>query len=80
MSTEAEKSRALLKFCRALFGRKNLIGTDFKDASALKVNRPFVQGSGGVHIQFTVCWDAIGKVNSDGLYKLLPEDDEDYEK
>ena len=69
-------SRALLKFCRSLFETSNLIGTDFEDASVLKVERPFVQDEVGLHVQFTVSLNALGKAGKDAqdaLDVLLPQ-------
>lgn len=53
---------ALKKLGAALFGKNNLIGTDFKDVAAEEVKRDFVQGDNGVRIQFTVSSHALGKV------------------
>ena len=72
----ANESRALLKLCRALFKTSNLIGSDFKDVSALRVKRAFAQDSEGIHIQFSVSLHALGKSGKDAhdaLEKLLPE-------
>ena len=77
-----EKSRALLELGRIIFGRNNLIGSDFEDAKALRIKRKFVQDSaGGILIQFSVSCHALGKVDSkelgDALEKLLEPADED---
>ena len=70
-----------MQLCRELFCEtSNLIGTDFEDASALSVKRHFVQGDGGggVHVQFSVSYHAIGKTGKaahDALEVLLPAED-----
>ena len=73
-----ERAAALQKFGRILFGPNNLIGTDFADAKALRVERDFMQGKDGVFIQFSVSHHAINKVGSkemiEALKKLLGED------
>ncbi len=53
---------ALRKLGAALFGRNNLIGTDFADARASRVVSQFVQDGAGIHIQFAVSNHALGKV------------------
>ena len=57
-----EDWRALRTVCRALFGENYLIGTDFEDIEAAKVDRKFEQGTGGVRITFTVSGHALGKM------------------
>ena len=57
--------RTLSKFCRSLFETSNLIGTDFENISVMEVEQPFVQGEGGLHVQFTVSWHAFGKTGKD---------------
>lgn len=78
MSEERERAVALQKFGRILLGRNNLMGTDFADAKALRVERDFMQSKGGVFIQFSVSHHALGKVGSkemiEALEKLLGED------
>ena len=69
---EREKARALQKACREIFGRNNLIGTDFDDAKALRVERPFLQDSrGGVLLQFTISNHALGKIMTKELHDAL---------
>ena len=62
------KNRALIKLCKDLFG-SHVIGTDFDDVQVLLVKkRNFLQQSdgAGLHISFSVSWDAIGKVGKEG--------------
>ena len=63
--------------CAALFGRNNLIGTDFADLKAERKDHEFCQDSAGVVFQFCVSNHALGKVMtedvSDALNKLLTE-------
>ena len=62
---EIEKSTQLIRFCRELFKTSNLIPTDFEDISILKVDRPFSQGMGGVHVQFSVSRHLINKASQE---------------
>ena len=76
------RGRALQKLCKVIFGRNNLIGTDFLDVMAWRVERQSIQEfGGGVLIQFVVTNHALGKVaNQDveeALGILLPEGSED---
>ena len=77
MSEERERAAALQKIGRIIFGRNNLIGTDFADAKALRVERDFMQSKDGIFIQFTISHHALGKVASkdlrEALDKLLEE-------
>ena len=71
MATEQEKIRALQTLGAALFGRNNLIGSDFDDVGAWKVERKFAQDGNGILIQFSVAWHAIGKVQSAEVSEAL---------
>ena len=66
------KSRAVQQLGRIIFGRNNLIGTDFEDAKALRMERKFTQDAhGGVLIQFSISNHALGKIASASLYEAL---------
>ena len=54
--TQIEAMRTL---CAAIFGRNNLISTDFADVKAWQVKRKFTQDSNGVLIQFCISTHAI---------------------
>ena len=57
------KGAALKKLC-GLIGRGKLMGSDFADIKAWKVERPFPQDdSGGVLIQFTISHHALGHIS-----------------
>ena len=56
---------AMRKLCEAIFGRNNLIGTDFADVNVRRVDREFEQDRAGVRIQFTVSNHALGKLSVD---------------
>ena len=76
MSNRRNKWKALRTLGGALFGRNNLIATDFEDISATRVDRTFEQDSAGVQIQFTVSNNALGKIMAsqeiaDALAELL---------
>ena len=48
---------------RNIFGRNNLIGTDFEDISVWNIDREFVQASaGGILIQFAISHHALAKI------------------
>ena len=58
------KGRAVQQLGRIIFGRNNLIGTDFEDAKALRIERKFTQDPhGGVLIQFAISNHALGKLD-----------------
>lgn len=68
---------ALWTLCAAIFGRNNLIDSDFADVKAWQVKRRFSQDSNGVLIQFCISNHAIGKVTSsqeiaDAIDVLVP--------
>ncbi len=76
------KTAAMRQLCEAIFGRNNLIGTDFDDVKAFRVEGRDLHQSGGsgIHICFTVSWHAIGKLSpdsSDPLKQLGLLEDED---
>ncbi len=60
-----DQVRAMRKLCEAVFGRNNLIGTDFADVSVKRVDHEFEQDRAGVRIQFTVSNHALGKLDVD---------------
>ena len=78
--TEAEKKQAILQLCRGIFDTGNLVGTDFDDVRAFEVisrNFPQRHDGAGLHISFSISWNAIGKIGEGGhnaLDKLLPKD------
>ncbi len=69
--------RALIAFCREVFGTNSMIGTDLEDVKVEAVDRAFVQDRSGVRVQFTVSNHFLGKVMnkdlSDAMKELLPE-------
>ena len=71
MPEPMKKERALQVLAKALFCKSNLIGSDFKRASAVDVNIEFPQGSGGVFIQFAVSHHALGKVITEEVSEAL---------
>ena len=78
--SDRKQWKALRTLAQAVFGRNNLIGTDFEDISAKRVRRSFEQDSAGVQVQFTISNDALGKIMAsqeiaDALSELLAEPD-----
>ena len=69
--------RALLAFCREVFGTRNMIETDLEEVEMEAVERAFVQGSSGVRIRFTLSDHFLGKVTnkdlSGSMRERLPE-------
>ena len=78
-SNSLEQRRALLSMCRILFDRNNLIGTDLHDIAVKVTDVDFGQSKGGVRIEFSVSYHAIGKLDngelSDALDVLLPNNE-----
>ena len=71
--------RDLIQFCRGLFSTGNLIGTDFADATAERIDREFVQDSTGIRVSFTVSNHAIGKADletQEALARLKGENED----
>ena len=72
---DSERIQALRTLCAAIFGRSNLIGTDFADVDAYNIERRFSQGESGVLLQFSISSHALGKIASkevgDALKTLL---------
>ena len=70
---------AFMKLCRGIFGRNNLIGSDFDDFRVFEVTgRDFPQqpGGGGLHVSFSISHHALGKLSADvheAMDHLLPE-------
>ena len=62
--SDRDKIHALRDLGEAIFGRNNLIGSDFDDVDARVVERKFEQDSRGVRIQFCISTHALGKVMS----------------
>lgn len=56
--------KALRVLGAALFGRNNLIPSDFKDMAAERVESEFKQDSQGLRVTFTVSNNALGKIMS----------------
>ena len=72
MEIASDKADALLrKLGPALFGHNNLMGSDFADVSAYRVNRDFPQDQTGILIQFVVSNDAVGKIHSEDVSEAL---------
>ena len=72
METDSDKAYALLrKLGSALFGRNNLIGSDFADVSAYRVHRDFPQDQTGILIQFVVSNHAVSKIQSEEVSEAL---------
>ena len=66
------KGSELQRVGRHIFGRNNLIGTDFEDVSAWKIDRKFLQtSSGGILIQFAISHHALEKIATEELDKAL---------
>lgn len=61
---QINQTRALRMLCAAIFGRNNPTSTDFEDVGVWKVQRNYEQDKNGILIQFSVAWNAIGKVQS----------------
>ena len=59
---ELDRVEALRTLCAEIFGRNNLIDTDFADVGAWKVEKQFMQDVSGVTIQFTISEHALGKL------------------
>ena len=63
MSNDVDALRTL---CSKIFGRNNLIGTDFADVSVKKITKELPQSpGGGRQICFTISHNAIGKILDD---------------
>ena len=81
MSDELTEKNAMMQFCQDLFSTSNLIAGDFDDVQVFKVmKRDFPQQPDGVglHISFSVSWQAVGKTGKqahDALDVLFPDDD-----
>ena len=58
---------AVRDICAAVFGRNNLIDSDFEDAKGEIVDRQFLQSERGLLIQFCVSTHALGKVHKENL-------------
>ena len=81
MVDDLAKKRAIMKLCEGIFATHNLITTDFDDMQVFEVvKRDFPQqiGGGGLHISFSISWNAIGKTGElvhEALEVLLPAED-----
>ena len=62
-----ERWKALRAVCLAIFGRNNLLSTDFADIRVDIVKREMVQSKEGYRFQFTLSTDAIGKVMTEEI-------------
>ena len=54
-----------MKLCEGIFATSNLISIDFDDVQVFEVEgRDFPQHSSGtgVHVEFSISWQALGKV------------------
>ena len=65
------KRQALRVICSEVLGRNNLIGSDFANIGARDVDRQFQQGRGGVRVQFTISYHALGKIDTDELIEAF---------
>ena len=73
-----DKTRALRTLCAKIFGRNNLIESDFEDVSVWRIERHFEQDShGGLLIQFSISYHALGKImdakTDDALLELYSD-------
>ena len=71
MTEKLTKEQALQALGRALFGKNNLIASDFQQTSAKNVKLNFLQDSEGVLIQFAVSHHALGKALDQEAYDAL---------
>ena len=80
------KNHALVKLGAAIFGRNNLVGTDFGDVRARRIEKKFIKGglvqdTEGVRIMFSISNHALGKVigsqEEDEALASLIDDGED---
>lgn len=75
-----EKLRAVRVIANVLFGRNNLIVTDFADIRSHRVDWETWQDNHGIRFQFIVANNAMGKVMnqevSDAPSVLLDDDEE----
>ena len=63
--------RALRIVGNALFGRNNLIATDFADIQSYRVDWDTAQDSRGIRFQFIVANNAMGKVMKEDVFDAL---------
>lgn len=63
--SDSENWRALRTFAQGVFGKKNLIGTDFADIEVERIDRKFVQGTGGIRVSFSISYHALGKLSGE---------------
>lgn len=67
-----DRTRAVRILCSRIFGRNNLIESDFEDMDAWKVQREYKQASsGGVLVQFSISLHALGKIMDDEAHDAL---------
>lgn len=61
--SETRRIRNFRIVCGAIFGKNNLIGTDFGDVKVWKINRRHIQETdGGYLMQFSISNNAMGKI------------------
>ena len=67
INEKVHRTAAMKQLCEAIFGLSNLIGTDFDDVKAFRVEGRDLHQSGGsgIHICFTVSWHALEKLSQD---------------
>ncbi len=79
MTEDLKRKRAFIRFCKELFVINNISVADLDDLKVVEVNgRNFPQqpDGEGLHISFSVSWDAVGKTGASiNLGDLIPEDD-----
>ena len=77
IADESRRRMAIQKIGKIIFGRNNLTASDFADARAFEVERPFFQDRAGVLIQFVISHHALGKIADgtlgDTIDLLLPK-------
>ncbi len=77
MTTQDERTAALLKLGAAIFGRNNLIGSDFDHIHLEETEADYEQDRAGVLIQFSISWHALGKIATEqtceAITVLLPD-------
>ena len=71
MADHYDDWRNLQTLCNALFGRNNLISSDFDDIKVWRVDWDFDQSQMGRRIQFVVSDNATGKIMTDELLEAL---------
>ena len=67
-----DRTQAVRILCSRIFGRNNLISSDFEDVDVWKVEREYTQtSSGGVLVQFSISLHALGKIMDEEAHDAL---------